>query len=215
MKTDDELIDGLKAIGNMENLPQPRKGELRRRLIFARSSADRQKIIGDAAIESNRNAYRTRAELERLYGQGRDYAALMEQKRIEASQKPSASPTGSRRYTERHPEPKPVTTRYVTPTKPAPIQEDAPKVEKVPEVVPVGEKKNLRHGTTTGYKDGCRCDPCREAKRNSRNPKGTRRANGEPAPHGTTTNYQRGCRCQECRKAVADYARWKRNQENA
>lgn len=216
---DDELLDGLNAISNMENLPLPRKGELRRRLIFARSSADRQKIIRDAATESARNAYRTKAEFGRLYGERADYARLMEQRAASAPQKPSAAPTASRRYAERHPDPKPVTTRYVEPRKPAPIQEVAPKVEPVPAPVPEAiehtEKKNLKHGIP-GYKAGCRCEECREAKKRSRTPVGrVRRANGEPAPHGTTTNYSRGCRCQECKDAVATYARLKRNQENA
>lgn len=189
------------------NLPAPRLAYLTRQLFAAPNPAGRQRILTDAENEARRNAYRVRAEEDRQYRLRREHEARVR----DAAQTPSAPLTAPKRYAERYPDPKPVTTRRMEPRKPVP--EVATELAPV-EIQPIPEIGKAKHGSTTAYARGCRCDACREAKRLSRLSKGrARRANGEPAPHGTTTNYQRGCRCAECRKAVADYARWKRQQK--
>jgi hypothetical protein len=73
----------------------------------------------------------------------------------------------------------------------------------------------VRHGTTTGYGRGCRCDQCKTAKAQA---DATYRARVQPAvvrgdvqpavvrgdvQHGTTHGYAKGCRCDDCRAAKA------------
>ena len=64
------------------------------------------------------------------------------------------------------------------------------------------------HGSTSGYKNGCRCDDCRIAhgqaqadwlKRN--------RENSRPPPkHGTLNGYVNySCRCEDCMTAARAY----------
>ena len=59
------------------------------------------------------------------------------------------------------------------------------------------------HGSTTSYHAGCRCDPCKDAKRADRQTKAaTARAQGLPPGdprHGTDTGWRTyGCRCTDC-----------------
>ena len=71
------------------------------------------------------------------------------------------------------------------------------------------------HGLT-GYRIGCKCDPCREAG-SVANKKQRKRAEqrwneGGPAAfdqngHGRYSTYQLGCKCPDCK---ADMARYKR-----
>ncbi|WP_404435180.1 hypothetical protein LG322_08470 [Microbacterium aerolatum] len=211
MKVDDELLGLLREINQLD-LPIPRRAHLQRLGIAAKTSAARQKVLSDARAEVARNRYRVHAHLVSIYENQRYYEEQAES-REDAAQKPQATISAPKRYAERLPDPKPVTRRRMEPRKP--MLEVATEPVLV-EIQPIPEIGKAKHGTTTAYARGCRCDACREAKSVSRKGKGrARRANGEPAPHGTTTNYQRGCRCVECRKAVADYARWKRHQERS
>jgi hypothetical protein len=85
----------------------------------------------------------------------------------------------------------------------------------------------MNHGTAYCYrKYGCRCDPCREAKRRaSRQAHANRRAReatglpspglraGRPKiplserPHGSWVTYCKGCRCRPCTVANSEYGR--------
>lgn len=66
-----------------------------------------------------------------------------------------------------------------------------------------------RHGTNNGYDNlGCRCAPCREAKRvyqlDYAHRTGRRRSMQEynasrTRTHGRASTYNAGCRCDECR----------------
>lgn len=68
-------------------------------------------------------------------------------------------------------------------------------------------EQNKKHGTLYGYNiDRCRCDKCKEVKRNIR--KGT-----PVKKHGTKWGYDKGCRCDECKKAKASY--WHKQHPNA
>jgi hypothetical protein len=77
------------------------------------------------------------------------------------------------------------------------------------------------HGTARMYHKGCRCELCREAKRQYRrglttasevvsapmDELGRRRPYEREVPHGDRRRYVRGCRCGECRAANAAYTR--------
>lgn len=70
-----------------------------------------------------------------------------------------------------------------------------------------GRKRGGRtHGTTTTYKWGCRCEPCREAKRSYDRMKRAQYAAARPPKpkpqHGTPSMYtNHGCRCAPCTEA--------------
>ncbi len=73
------------------------------------------------------------------------------------------------------------------------------------------------HGELRGYKQGCRCFPCKRAradydlsKKGVKIPKYRKLLGMEPThpnfPHGTVSGFQNGnCRCVECRNANAKY----------
>jgi len=61
------------------------------------------------------------------------------------------------------------------------------------------KRATVEHGTVTTYTDGCRCEPCREAKSVARGSK-TRRSQGR-AEHGSKVMYSyHRCRCDACRE---------------
>lgn len=62
-------------------------------------------------------------------------------------------------------------------------------------------EQDIKHGTTGGYNNSCRCDECKRAKRESRTGTSAR-------SHGTKWGYDKGCRCDLCRGAKAAY--WKK-----
>ena len=63
-----------------------------------------------------------------------------------------------------------------------------------------------KHGTLYAYNiDGCRCDKCKEAKRNARK-------NTPINKHGIKWGYDKGCRCDACKKAKSDY--WHKKHPN-
>ena len=69
------------------------------------------------------------------------------------------------------------------------------------------------HGKVSTYGRGCRCGPCKAAKRRSRDAAARRLASGEvDPPHGRLATYQTyGCRCDRCSEtkvaAMVDYRR--------
>jgi len=67
-----------------------------------------------------------------------------------------------------------------------------------------------RHGTTNGYKVGCRCDPCRNADSEYKKQyKLDRLQEMQNDPdhkfHGTPNGYIIGCRCDPCRNADSEH----------
>ena len=60
------------------------------------------------------------------------------------------------------------------------------------------------HGKLSGYQRGCRCDRCRDARREY-----TNKLKNRPTPlhvHGTRNGYSAyGCRCDECYEAMQAY----------
>lgn len=93
----------------------------------------------------------------------------------------------------------------------------------------------MNHGTPWGYRKGCRCDVCKDAKGRSARDYRARKSVGLSAPrgrpaiplserlHGVYVTYHKGCRCQPCtsanaeyrkeRKALRDLEHWKRTGE--
>jgi hypothetical protein len=87
----------------------------------------------------------------------------------------------------------------------------------------------LQHGTVGRYRKGCRCDPCRTAKKIDKDAYYARRKAREAAglppnppgcpaiplsqrPHGDWVTYSKGCRCAQCTAANAEYGRRRRAQ---
>ena len=66
-----------------------------------------------------------------------------------------------------------------------------------------------KHGTSTNYKRGCRCEACsRWAREHNAKYHKPRKAEPRPEPeHGTFGAYRRGCRCDDCRRANRDWMR--------
>lgn len=79
------------------------------------------------------------------------------------------------------------------------------------------------HGTVYSYRRGCRCEPCRDAKRRNKNEYYARRKARESAglpamsgrpkiplsqrQHGDYVTYCKGCRCDPCTEANTNYGR--------
>lgn len=64
------------------------------------------------------------------------------------------------------------------------------------------------HGTTSGYRYGCRCEPCKKAHSSAQAGWRVRaRQNREPSKHGLSgyTNYK--CRCETCKESYSAYKR--------
>lgn len=73
---------------------------------------------------------------------------------------------------------------------------------------------HYRHGTTTSYAYGCRCDACTDAAAIGERKRLARKRGTLPPielvgrAHGRISTYVNGkCRCVECRRAAADHRR--------
>lgn len=87
----------------------------------------------------------------------------------------------------------------------------------------VGELEKLkdnpddpRHGTSSGYHIGCRCDRCKEFYRLDHKAKINRylsemNENPNDYRHGTYAGYTYGCRCDACKRAKSIYQRNQRH----
>lgn len=217
------IPEALTAIRELDTLPESRRRYLVALVGTAPTDAARALIVLNARYECRTVREKTESVLRAELAARRDWAARNPPRPAEERTEPS-----KRRYTMaegvRFPEHRPVSVRYVAPRKTAPEKtEHRPLIGtnrtyeegKAPEAkVSKSRKRAPEHGLT-GYNQGCRCDDCRLAKRLSRNPTGTRRANGEFAPCGTTTKYQRGCRCAQCRAVKAEHAREARKRKRA
>lgn len=75
-------------------------------------------------------------------------------------------------------------------------------------------KKGFEHGTQDGYRWGCRCSGCKEAKAEYSRDLRIRKQ-GVIENHGTSTAYTRGCRCDVCKdaKSRSDKASYLRRKE--
>lgn len=61
-----------------------------------------------------------------------------------------------------------------------------------------------QHGSKSLYQQGCRCEPCTQANRDS----GRALRGKEPPHHGTVSGYQNyGCKCELCREAGREFRR--------
>lgn len=207
------ISEALRVLRALDALPEPRRRYLCALAADAPTDAQRARIVLEARHECRTVRENLSAALSADLDARRDWAMRNPRGPSEPPQGPSKR--GMRSAAEEgttHPGPRPISVRYVTPTK-AMTERHKQARRKLNEPVrhhgSLPAEKPITHGTSSGYRSGCRCDSCREWKAQSRKKKGVRRPNGEPAPHGTTTNYSRGCRCQECRDAVAAHARRK------
>lgn len=222
------IPDALSAIRKLDALPDARRRHLSMLAADAPRDSDRARIVLEARHEAREARAQTEATLKADYRARTEWALRNPQRLAEARQEPSR-----RRFVMddevRTPAPRPVTTRWTTPTKIATAPTKRPEKiganhrERVAEPLPPGTLKvnpntgrPVNHGKTSGYQAGCRCEACKSAKAASRKGQGRkRRAAGEPAPCGSTTQYSRGCRCELCRDAVATYARKKRAEKQS
>ncbi|WP_341998159.1 hypothetical protein MRBLWH7_000117 [Microbacterium sp. LWH7-1.2] len=163
------LSDALAALRALD-LPVPRIKYLAARVVA--DPAEAHIIVRSARAE----AERVRAERDAAAGidmaQRAAYAVRQSQT---AAEKPSeASRTWQPREDE-EPEPRPVRITYTAPRKPEivrepnrPEQSEGFERTRAQRKKPKSEKRTPRgsatkHGTTSAYSDGCRCQPCRDA----------------------------------------------------
>ncbi|BFM23075.1 hypothetical protein CHE218_01170 [Microbacterium sp. che218] len=80
----------------------------------------------------------------------------------------------------------------------------SPHADQSPVSLPEGKEHGLQ-----SYRDyACRCHVCREGKRASRTPTGTRAPNGTIPECGTLAGYwKKKCRCEPCRTVASEYTR--------
>lgn len=218
-----EISEALTAIRELEAIPEARRRYLATLVGTASTDADRALIVLNARHECRTVRENTEADLKAELASRRDWAARNPQRPPEERTQPSR-----RRYTMaegvRFPEHRPVSVRYVAPTKSAPEKpehrplnapvrhhgSEAPQAE-----VKKSRKRSPAHGITA-YNKGCRCEICRASKVESRRARGLRNPNGVVAEHGTTSRYSNwACRCNLCRAAAAEYARQWRKRKRA
>lgn len=213
-----DTLEAVDALRTLDALSIPRRQYLCTVVATAPTNGDRARIV---MVAKRENTERRRATEQGLRAELDARRTAESHTPQGASQVPSRSSQRVVRTDETAPAHRPVTIRFVKPTKvgkeasrrPEAIGKNHSYAEPAEPTTPAassGTAKPIKHGVSTGYQRGCRCDDCRAAKARSRKGVGrVRRANGEVC-HGSTTQYSRGCRCQPCRDAVAAYARNKR-----
>lgn len=65
----------------------------------------------------------------------------------------------------------------------------------------------LKHGTTSGYRRGCRCDSCRKAAAEYQAVWRRVARSRTPRTHGLGGYTSYGCRCEVCKKSYSSYKR--------
>lgn len=214
-------LDALAALRRLDALPEARRRYLCVLATDARTDAERARIV----LEARHEQRPVRADLEAsLKAQYAERAALADYS-VEHPENEPQRPAGVRRWHEddvTYPEPRPVTIRYVEPTKTAPANvppkrrplngpvrhHGSSPGRNVKPAEPVARQKvEPAHGTLTRYQRPwqCRCPLCREVKRQSNARHNAKRAERSPK-HGTTHMYNGSakrapCRCEECKAA--------------
>jgi len=79
-------------------------------------------------------------------------------------------------------------------------------------------ERQVSHGVLAGYSRGCRCDACRQAKREYNKADKARRFPPKPKvelAHGTLGRFNKGCRCEPCVLVRKEYVaeHYRRNRD--
>lgn len=220
-------LDALAAIRRLDAVPEARRRYLAILIADAPSDADRARIVTMAKRDNIEVRYAIEAALKAEFSERARWAERNPERPAELPQRPSrrGQLVGAEEGTT-HSGPRPVTVRYVQPTKTAnetQTRERRPLMgqnkqyadKRVPvRKEPKPRKQAPEHGLSAYSNRGCRCDVCKAAKSASRQKRNVRRANGTTAPHGSISRYSNNkCRCDECRAAAAEYARgWRERQ---
>lgn len=156
----------LSAIRALDALPEGRRRYLCTAAATARTDADSARIVLEARHEERSVRTNFERDLRAEYDSRRAWASRNPEKPVETPQKPSQRMV---RTDDTTPEHRPVTVRFVEPTK----------TDKAPRTRPEGIGKNhvydgpvpaqaekysaRTHGIVSTYNAGCRCDACSEA----------------------------------------------------
>lgn len=153
-------VEALEAL-SLIDLPAPRRAYIARLAVSA-TPAERRRIVYRARAEADAAQEAARAAWKREMAERATYRAGS----AKAAQNGSQGRTEANRPMGRKwPEPRPVTVKFVEPTKPdATIPRRREGIGMNRSVRPIELPSGMMHGSHSAYTRGCRCVECRAAK---------------------------------------------------
>lgn len=202
-----DVLTAVATLRELDSLSEARRHYLSKLAATAPTDADRARIVTMAKRENVNQRWATEQALKAELDDRRAWATKNPENPVEV---PQAASQRIVRTDDTTPEHRPVTVRFVAPTKTAkakPVRAEGMGTNRVYDKTPEPEQP-MKHGITGYNQHGCRCELCRAAKAESRKRRGLRRPNGDIPPHGTISRYSNmKCRYDGCRSAAAEYAR--------
>lgn len=178
--------EALAALRTLAALPLLRRQYLASLVATAPTNQDRNRIVVMAKRENTDQRWATEQALKAEFSARREWASRNRERPAEGPQKPSQRGERVERGDSATPTHRPVSVRYVEPTKTATPEQArerrplmAPNRRYEPEQVPSKTPHTGRtHGIVSTYNHGCRCDACSEAsKRHGRAYRARKKAN--------------------------------------
>lgn len=151
------------ALRALDSLPEARRRYLSAIAATAPTDADRARIVVLAKRENIDQRWATEQALKAELDNRREWASRNEMKPVEVSQEASQRIV---RTDDTTPEPRPVSVRFVAPTKTAkakPVRPESIGVNRVYNDAPKPLDPARTHGIVSTYNWGCRCNSCSEA----------------------------------------------------